>query len=92
MSFLDKKGKSKMIDKSRFLTSNPGIALLYRTWLNKLIYKSEKENKNPFWQRAWEDYLSSPELTNFESFLNTLTGKKWLDSEFGKMYRIWGEG
>lgn len=81
-----------MVDKSRFLTHNPGVALLYKTWLNKLIYKSEKENRNAFWQQAWEDFLSSPELANFEAFLNTITGKKWLESEFGRMYRVWMEG
>ena len=81
-----------MIDKTRFLTSNPGVALLYRTWLNKLIYKSESKIANPFWQQTWEDFLSSPELANFELFLNTVTGKKWLDSEFGRMYRVWMEG
>ena len=79
-----------------FIDSKPIIALEYAQYINKLIYKNSyrtNRNYNAFWTTAWEDfYKEVTEINNFGLFLNTQTGKKWLETDFGKMYITWQTG
>jgi hypothetical protein len=77
----------------RFLESSPVIALEYMWFLNKTIYNSKDKMRNPYWQQAWNDFFTGGrEIDNFQIFLETPTGEKWLQSELGKMYLTWQNG
>ena len=75
-----------------FLENNALARLEYAQWLNKCIYGSKTKIDNLMWHKKWEEFFSNPgEVYNFQEFLKSSTGLKWLKSNQGTLFKKWQE-